>query len=96
MNTFRTVLFQAATFYGEPLMDKNQKKWLWISVGFSTIVLVLVLYFTVDATTFEYLKQLNVYFLLLALCNSHSGACILGTSHKVHEFVTRVPGGFFL
>ncbi len=49
-------------------MDKNQKKWLWLSVGFSTVVLVAVLYFTVDATTFEYLKQLNVYFLLLALC----------------------------
>lgn len=48
-------------------MDKSQKKWLWISLGFSSIVLVGVLYFTVDASTFEYLRQMNVYFFILAL-----------------------------
>ena len=48
-------------------MDRSQKKWLWISLGFSAIVLVGVLYFTVDASTFEYLRQMNVYFFVLAL-----------------------------
>ncbi|HUU76123.1 MAG TPA: flippase-like domain-containing protein [Methanoregulaceae archaeon] len=48
-------------------MDKSQKKWLWISLGFSAVVLVIVLYFTVDASTFEYLKQMNVFYFLLAL-----------------------------
>ena len=49
-------------------MDKNQKKWLWISLGFSAVVLVAVLYFTVDAETITYLKRLNVIYLVLALC----------------------------
>lgn len=48
-------------------MDKTQKKWLWISLGFSGIILVGVLYLTVDASTFRYLRQINVSFFLLAL-----------------------------
>jgi hypothetical protein len=49
-------------------MEKKQKKWLWISLGFSAVVLVAVLYFTVDAETITYLRQLRVPFLILALC----------------------------
>ncbi len=49
-------------------MEKKQKKWLWISLGFSAVVLVAVLYFTVDAETITYLRQLKVTYLILAIC----------------------------
>ncbi|HIH27099.1 MAG TPA: flippase-like domain-containing protein [Methanoregulaceae archaeon] len=48
-------------------MDRTQKRWLWVSLGFSAVVLVAVLYFTVDADTIAYLRQLNPLWLLLAL-----------------------------
>jgi uncharacterized protein (TIRG00374 family) len=48
-------------------MKGGQWKWLAISLAFSTIVLVLVLYFTIDENTIGYLKQLDPVFLVLAL-----------------------------
>jgi uncharacterized protein (TIRG00374 family) len=48
-------------------MKSGQVKWLAISLAFSTIVLGLVLYFTTDENTLEYLRQLDPVFLLLAL-----------------------------
>jgi uncharacterized protein (TIRG00374 family) len=48
-------------------MKRKQLKWLAVSVGFSVIVLAIVLYFTTDENTFEYLGRLNPYFLLFAL-----------------------------
>jgi uncharacterized protein (TIRG00374 family) len=51
----------------EQVMKRSQWKWLLISVGFSTLVLGAVLYFTVDETTIEYLSRVNPLFLLLAL-----------------------------
>ena len=47
-------------------MDRTQAKWLFISVGFSLVVLVLILYFTINEHTLTYLKQINPWFLLLA------------------------------
>ena len=59
-------------------MKRSQWKWLAISVGFSTLVLVLVLYFTIDETTFEYLKKLKPEFLILALGLHICSMCFWG------------------
>lgn len=48
-------------------MKKSQWKWLGVSIAFSTIVLILVLYFTFDENTLGYLAKLNPFYLLLAL-----------------------------
>ncbi|UUX93470.1 lysylphosphatidylglycerol synthase transmembrane domain-containing protein [Methanoplanus endosymbiosus] len=48
-------------------MDKSQVKWLAISVAFSIIVLVIVLYFTIDENTITYLKELQPQFLVAAI-----------------------------
>jgi uncharacterized protein (TIRG00374 family) len=39
---------------------------MWISIVFTTLVLIAVLYLTVDEKTFEYIRQLNPVFLFLA------------------------------
>jgi hypothetical protein len=56
-------------------MDRNQKRWLYVSLGFSAVVLVVVLYFTVDATTISYLRRLNPLWLVLALSTHLLGLC---------------------
>jgi uncharacterized protein (TIRG00374 family) len=48
-------------------MESSQWKWLALSVGFSTIVLIGVLWFTIDDETITYLKNVNYTFLLFAL-----------------------------
>ena len=76
-------------------MDRNQKRWLWISLGFSAVVLVAVLYFTVDATTVSYLRRLNPFWLILALCTHVIGLCFWALRIK---FMSRSLGyrvGFF-
>ena len=47
-------------------MDKSQRKWLFISVGFSLLVLVVILFFTINENTLTYLQEINPWFLLLA------------------------------
>jgi glycosyltransferase 2 family protein len=47
-------------------MEKSQRKWLFISVGFSLIVLIVILFFTINENTVTYLKAINPWFLLLA------------------------------
>jgi uncharacterized protein (TIRG00374 family) len=47
-------------------MKTSHWKWMWISIAFTTAVLIAVLYFTVDEKTFEYIRQLNPVFLFLA------------------------------
>jgi hypothetical protein len=47
-------------------MDKSQRNWLFISVGFSLLVLVIILFFTINENTLTYLKEINPLFLLLA------------------------------
>jgi len=47
-------------------MDKSLVKWLYISVGFSLFVLVVILYLTINENTLTYLSQMNPWFLLLA------------------------------
>ncbi len=47
-------------------MEKSQVKWLYISIGFSLLVLVIILLLTVNENTIQYLKEINPIFLLLA------------------------------
>jgi len=47
-------------------MERSQVKWLYISVGFSLLVLVIILYLTINENTVQYLKEVNPFFLLLA------------------------------
>ncbi|MEN6343371.1 MAG: flippase-like domain-containing protein [Methanospirillum sp.] len=48
-------------------MDKTQRRWAWLSIGFSLVVLAVVLYLTVDRETLELLLNFNPVYLLLAL-----------------------------
>ncbi|MCU0631626.1 MAG: flippase-like domain-containing protein [Methanolinea sp.] len=48
-------------------MKKNERRWLWLSLGFSLLVLVIILFFTVDATTFSLLREVDPVFFILAL-----------------------------
>ena len=47
-------------------MEKSQVKWLYISIGFSLLVLVIILLLTVNENTVQYLKEINPFYLLLA------------------------------
>jgi hypothetical protein len=47
-------------------MERSQKKWLYISIGFSLAVLIIILSLTINANTIQYLKKINPWFLLLA------------------------------
>ena len=47
-------------------MDKSQVKWIYISVGFSLVVLVIILALTINENTVTYLQEINPIFLLLA------------------------------
>jgi uncharacterized protein (TIRG00374 family) len=47
-------------------MERSMIKWLYISVGFSLFVLVIILFLTINETTIQYLRQVNPWFLLLA------------------------------
>jgi len=47
-------------------MDRSQVKWLYLSVGFSIAVLIIILALTINENTLTYLQQINPLFLLLA------------------------------
>lgn len=47
-------------------MESSQRKWLYISIGFSLLVLIIILYFTINENTIQYLRKINPFFLLLA------------------------------
>lgn len=47
-------------------MDSTQRKWLFISVGFSLLVLVIILFLTINENTLTYLREINPLFLILA------------------------------
>lgn len=48
-------------------MDRTRRRWAWLSVGFSLVVLAVVLYLTVDRETLELLLDFNPFYLVLAL-----------------------------
>ena len=47
-------------------MEKSQVKWLYISIGFSLLVLVIILFLTINENTVRYLREINPFFLLCA------------------------------
>ena len=47
-------------------MDRTQRRWLFLSVGFSVAVLIVVLAFTINDQTLDSLRKINPVFLLLA------------------------------
>jgi uncharacterized protein (TIRG00374 family) len=47
-------------------VEKSQRNWLYISVGFSILVLIIILYLTINENTLRYLRQANPVYLLLA------------------------------
>jgi hypothetical protein len=47
-------------------MEKSQVKWLYISIGFSLLVLVIILILTINENTIQYLRGINPFLLLLA------------------------------
>ena len=47
-------------------MDAKQKKFLWISIGLSLAVLLIVILLTFDENTITAIQQLNPAYLLLA------------------------------
>jgi len=49
-------------------MDPSQKKWIAFSVVLSAIILAVMLALTINENTFEYLRQMNPIYLLLAVC----------------------------
>ncbi len=56
-------------------MEKSQVKWLYISVGFSFLVLVIILFLTINENTIQYLQQVNPVFLLLAFLTHILSMC---------------------
>ena len=59
-------------------MKKQHWKWLGVSIVFSVIVLVAVLYLTFDETTIVYLAQMDPFYLVLALL-LHVAALVIWT-----------------
>ncbi|HUH78316.1 MAG TPA: flippase-like domain-containing protein [Methanoregula sp.] len=47
-------------------MERSQWKWLYISIGFSLAVLVVILFLTINQNTVRYLRDINPVFLILA------------------------------
>jgi uncharacterized protein (TIRG00374 family) len=47
-------------------MDISQRKWLFVSIGFSLFVLIIILAFTINENTLTSLREINPWFLLLA------------------------------
>jgi glycosyltransferase 2 family protein len=48
-------------------MKRTHWKWLWVSLAFSTIVLIVVLFLTINESTLVYLSRMDPFFLFLAL-----------------------------
>ncbi|HUW85776.1 MAG TPA: flippase-like domain-containing protein [Methanoregula sp.] len=56
-------------------MEKSQVRWLYISIGFSLLVLVIILFLTINENTVQYLQQVNPFFLLLAFLTHILSMC---------------------
>lgn len=76
-------------------MDRTQKKWLYISIGFSIAVLVIILYLTINENTLQYLQQINPWFLLLAFLTHILTMCFWAWRVKKMAGSLGYPVGFF-
>ncbi len=75
-------------------MEKSQVKWLYISVGFSLLVLIIILYFTINENTVQYLKEINPFFLLLAFLTHLLTMCFWALRVKKMSGSLGYPIGF--
>ncbi|HJJ98981.1 MAG TPA: flippase-like domain-containing protein [Methanocorpusculum sp.] len=57
-------------------MNTKQKKWLWISIGLSMVFLLVIIVLTFNEDTIQSLKNLNLWFLLLAFCLHMAAMCV--------------------
>ena len=48
-------------------MNPSQKKWIWISLAFSVLALLIIILSTIDENTVDYLLRINIWFLLVAI-----------------------------
>lgn len=76
-------------------MESSQKKWLYISVGFSLVVLIVILYFTINENTIQYLKKINPWFLLLAFLTHIMTMCFWAMRVKKMSGSLGYPIKFF-
>jgi len=67
-------------------MEKSQRKWLYISIGFSLAVLIIILYLTINENTIGYLRQINPVFLLLAFLTHVITMCFWAMRIKKMSF----------
>jgi len=75
-------------------MEKSQVKWLYISVGFSLLVLIVILYLTINENTVRYLKEINPVFLLLAFLTHVLTMCFWAMRVKKMSGSLGYPIGF--
>jgi uncharacterized protein (TIRG00374 family) len=75
-------------------MEKSQVKWLYISVGFSLLVLLIILYFTINENPVQYLKEINPFFLLLAFLTHLLTMCFWALRVKKMSGSLGYPIGF--
>ncbi|MFZ1128057.1 lysylphosphatidylglycerol synthase transmembrane domain-containing protein [Methanoregula sp.] len=76
-------------------MERSQKKWLYISVGFSLTVLIVILYLTINANTIQYLQKINPWFLLLAFLTHVMTMCFWAMRVKKMSGSLGYPIKFF-
>jgi len=76
-------------------MERSQVKWLYISVGFSLAVLIIILYLTINENTITYIKQINPIFLLLAFLTHILTMCFWAMRVKKMSGSLGYPIGFF-
>jgi uncharacterized protein (TIRG00374 family) len=76
-------------------MEKSQVKWLYISIGFSILVLIIILFLTINENTVRYLQQINPLFLLLAFMTHILTMCFWAMRVKKMSGSLGYPIGFF-
>jgi glycosyltransferase 2 family protein len=76
-------------------MEKSQLKWLYISVGFSLVVLVIILFLTINENTIASLKEINPFFLFLAFATHLLTMCFWAWRVKTMSASLGYRIGFF-
>jgi len=76
-------------------MEKSQVKWLYISIGFSLLVLVIILFLTINENTIQYLRAINPIFLLLAFLAHLLTMCFWAWRIQKMAGSLGYPVGFF-
>jgi uncharacterized protein (TIRG00374 family) len=76
-------------------MERSQVKWLYISVGFSLAVLIIILYLTINENTITYIRKINPLFLLLAFLTHLLTMCFWAMRVKKMSGSLGYPVGFW-